>query len=119
MTKTTNKVITVLSIILIIAMLGMSVFADSIKPGDLEDGTIAGKDTIQNSGKNIIATIQGVGMVVAVVILLVLGIKYLMGSAEEKAEYKKTMIPYLVGAILLFAATGVIGLVQSFAEGIF
>ena len=28
----------------------------------------------------------------------------MMGSAEEKAEYKKTMIPYLVGAVLIFLA---------------
>ena len=38
----------------------------------------------------------------AVVLVAFLGIKYMLGSAEEKAEYKKDMIPYLVGAFLLF-----------------
>ncbi|MEI3401230.1 MAG: hypothetical protein V8R51_02250 [Clostridia bacterium] len=45
---------------------------------------------------------QTVGIVLSVVILIILGIKYMMGSAEEKAEYKKTMIPYLIGAVSVF-----------------
>ena len=59
---------------------------------------------------------QTVGIVVAVVILLILGIKYMIGSAEEKAEYKKTMIPYLVGAILIFASTTIVNVVYNMAN---
>ena len=32
----------------------------------------------------------------------------MMGSAAEKAEYKKTMIPYLVGAVLIFGASAIV-----------
>ena len=39
-----------------------------------------------NLGSKIIGTIQVLGIIIAVVILLVLGIKYMVGSAEEKAE---------------------------------
>lgn len=59
---------------------------------------------------------QTVGIVVAVVILLILGIKYMIGSAEEKAEYKKTMIPYIVGAILIFASTTIVNVVYNMAD---
>ena len=52
----------------------------------------------------------------AVGILMVLGIKYMMGSAEEKAEYKKTMIPYLIGAVLLFAAVNLATYIYGIAE---
>ena len=41
----------------------------------------------------------------------------MMGSAEEKAEYKKTMIPYLVGAILVFAASTIANFVYNFVSG--
>ena len=41
-----------------------------------------------------------------------------MGSASEKAEYKKTMIPYLVGAILIFGASAITKVVVSLASGI-
>ena len=47
---------------------------------------------------------------------MVIGIKYMMGSAEEKAEYKKTMIPYLIGAVLLFAAVNLATYIYGIAE---
>ena len=47
------------------------------------------------------------GIVVAVIIGLIIGIKLMIGSASEKAEYKKTMIPYLIGAILIFGASAI------------
>lgn len=53
----------------------------------------------------IIGILKTIGIVVAVITLAILGIKYMMGSASEKAEYKKTMIPYLIGAIMVVAIT--------------
>ena len=73
---------------------------------------------VQTFGQNIMGVIQVLGVVIAVVVLMVLGIKYMMGSAEEKAEYKKTMIPYLVGAILIFAASTIANVVYQFAIGL-
>ena len=73
-------------------------------------------DEVVNLGATIVTIMQTVGIVVAVVILLILGIKYMIGSAEEKAEYKKTMIPYLVGAILIFASTTIVNVVYNMAN---
>ena len=42
----------------------------------------------------------------------------MMGSASEKAEYKKTMIPYVVGAVILFGASAIAGAVVDLAGGI-
>ena len=42
----------------------------------------------------------------------------MMGSAEEKAEYKKTFIPYLIGAILVFAASNLASMIFGFASTI-
>ena len=39
--------------------------------------------------------------------LLIIGIKYILGSVEEKAEYKQTMWPYVLGAVLIFAGAAV------------
>ena len=36
---------------------------------------------------------------------MVLGIKYMLGSVEEKADYKKAIIPYLIGMFLLVSVT--------------
>lgn len=116
--KTTNKVIAVLCIILTILAICANVYA--LKPSDLMGGTAnaTGVSEIKTLGKNIVTIVQTVGVVVAVVILLVLGIKYMMGSAEEKADYKKSMIPYIVGAVLIFASTTIVNIVYNFAMGL-
>ena len=50
----------------------------------------------------IISGIRAFGIIVSVVVLMIMGIKYMTGSIEEKAEYKKTMIPYLLGVFIFF-----------------
>ena len=86
--------------------------------GKLHGTTTSASNSITGMGNQIIGIITTVGVVVAVVVLLVLGIKYMMGSASEKAEYKKTMIPYLVGAILIFGASAITKVVVSIGAGI-
>lgn len=54
-------------------------------------------------GNIIVGLIRTVGESIAVIMLLVIGIKYIMGSVEEKAEYKQSMWPYILGAILIFS----------------
>lgn len=86
--------------------------------GKLHGTSTSASTSITDMGNQIIGIITTVGVVVAVVVLLVLGIKYMMGSASEKAEYKKTMIPYLVGAILIFGASAITKVVVSIGAGI-
>ena len=58
---------------------------------------------------NVIFTIiTNIGMVVAVLMSAFTGVKYMLGSAEEKADYKKDLIPYFVGAILLFGISAIV-----------
>lgn len=72
---------------------------------------------ISTIGKTIVTIMQVIGVVVAIVILLVLGIKYMVGSAEEKAEYKKTMMPYVIGAFMIFGATTIVNVLYSVISG--
>ena len=107
-----SKTIKLLSIVLIVAMMltvvmGTTSMAAGETVNKLFSGGTANTEGIENVGTNFVDIITTVGIIVAVVVLLILGIKYMMGSASEKAEYKKTMIPYLVGAILIFGASAI------------
>ena len=118
MNKKTLKVITIVSTVVLMLCICTLSFA-AASPAELKgkintDGTAE----IDNFGGRIMGILQVGGIVIAVVVLMVLGIKYMMGSAEEKAEYKKTMIPYVIGAILLFAATTIANMVYQFASKI-
>ena len=96
-------------------VLGAPDLSGSIK--DLGNGTAQGTSSVMNVGKMVVAIVQTVGIVVAVVVLLVLGIKYMMGSAEEKAEYKKTLLPYIIGAAMVFGASVLTGVIYNFMQG--
>ncbi len=112
------KIATVIATILMLVLVGSNVVY-GLTPTDLQANTSAtGTTEIKNFGGNIMGVINVVGVVVAVVVLMVIGIKYMMGSAEEKAEYKKTMIPYIVGAVLIFGATTIANVVFQFAQGV-
>ena len=58
-------------------------------------------DTVLNSIYNIMLAI---GITVTVIWGLIIAIKLMMSSVEEKAEYKKLLWPYLVGCIVIFGS---------------
>ena len=74
---------------------------------------VTGAMKLEAIGNNIIGVIQVIGTGSSVVALIIIGIKYMMGSVEEKAQYKETMKPYLIGAIMLFGITNILYIIQS------
>jgi len=69
-------------------------------------------------GGVIVGTIQVIAVAIAVVMLVVIGVRYVTASPTEKADVKKTMLIYVAGALLLFAGSGLLGLIQSLADDI-
>lgn len=109
-----KKILKIVSTLLMIVML-ISIAVTSMADGP-EDIVITNPDNgkIMDVGGKIVGILQTVGIVLSVIILIVIGIKYMMGSAEEKAEYKKTLMPYVVGAALIFAASALAQVVYGF-----
>ena len=71
---------------------------------------------LQNIGNIIIGIIRTVGSIASVGVLIVLGIKYMAASLEERAQYKKSMIPYVVGAVLVFGITNLLAIIIDIAK---
>ena len=116
MSKKTLRIITIISTVLAILCICTLTFAAS-NPLELTPDQ-QGTGDIDTVGKRIMGILQAVGIVIAVVVLMVLGIKYMMGSAEEKAEYKKVFMPYLIGAVLLFSAAGIAQAIITFSGNV-
>ena len=119
-----KKSIKVISALLLAIMLVTSIAGTvlAVDPNTVLNG-LNGNGNVQTNdltkvGNNIVTIIQVVGIVIAVIVLLVIGIKYMMGSASEKAEYKKTMIPYIVGAVLIFAGTSLVRVIYSLSTSV-
>ena len=79
--------------------------ASTIAPQIME--TFKENQNAEDIGNLILGIIQVVGTFVAVAVLMILGIKYMLGSLEERASYKKSMLPYVIGAILLFGGVNI------------
>jgi len=72
--------------------------------------------TVNNLGATVIGIVQAVGYVVAVVMVLVLGIQWLIGTPAKKQELKGKMWNVIIGAILIVGGVTILGLVSKFAE---
>ena len=113
--KVTRKTILKLLYVLIIFTILFNTFSVATNPidhpEDYQPGDLTDDDTkvIIEKANVILSAISIVGVIISIITLIVLGIKYMVGSVEEKAEYKKTMIPYLIGAIMLFGITTILG----------
>lgn len=70
---------------------------------------------IKNALNNVIGLIQVAGTGISVVVVTMLGIKYLLASPSEKADVKKQIAPILIGCLLLFGAVNLVAIVADFA----
>lgn len=117
MNKKLIKIFSILVMVIMLSSIALNVFA--LSPRDITaDSTVKGATEITSVGKKVVGILQAVGVILSVIVLIVLGIKYMMGSAEEKAEYKKTMMPYIVGAALIFAASALAQVIYQFFTGV-
>lgn len=117
-----DKTLKIMSVLVLIAMVVMCLSnivmaADS----DLLDpkGVTATPTTASGSVSNIVSQVLGIVQViaigVAVIMLVVLAIKYISAAPSEKADIKKGLTVYIIGAILLFGASGILQIIKSFA----
>lgn len=72
----------------------------------------------ENIAGSIIVIVQVVCAGVAVAMLCAVAMKYMTSAPSEKADIKKHAIVYVVGAVVMFAATGILEIIQNFASNI-
>ena len=75
-------------------------------------------DKLTDIGKTILAVINVVGVIVAVAALAIIGLRYMFGSVEERANYKETMVPYIVGLVMLGGITSIVNIIYNIASNI-
>lgn len=93
---------------------------DNLGLGNLDDYKGPKKSTklFQDKLGVIFSALRTIGIVLSVIILIVIGLKYMLGSAEERADYKKTLIPYLWGTFFIFATSVLPQIIYEFVKSI-
>ena len=122
-----NKTVKIVSTLMIALMLIMVVVPSfAANPGAIlgeidnkvgnDYNTIQGYTQINKTAGRIIKIIRYIAVVIGVILIAVFGIKFMLGSAEEKAEYKKSFVPLIVGIVVVFGATYIAQVLFSLAK---
>ena len=122
--KSLKKVAIVLTICLVAALLVCenTSFAFNMmetittQAGQSGDSNVTG--SVSNIAGSVITIARVICAAVAVAMLAILGMKYMSAAPSEKADIKKHAVVYIVGAVVMFACTGILGIIQKFASSL-
>ena len=59
-----------------------------------------------------------IGTIIAMIVGVILGIQFITGSVEAKSKVKESLIPYVVGCVVIFGAFGIWKLAITILQGI-
>lgn len=62
---------------------------------------------LQQSTKEIYGVVYSIALVIMIGVGMILGIKFIMATVEEKAKIKELLIPYVCGVIVIFGTFGI------------
>lgn len=73
-------------------------------------------NSVNNIAGAIVTITRVIAAGIAIIMITVLAMKYMTAAPSEKADVKKHAIPYVVGAIIMFSVTGILGIIQDFTK---
>lgn len=122
------KILKCISIIIIFIMMisifPSKVFADWASDAEsflkASEGQDIGIDEtkLNEASSDIYNALTSLGMIISVIVGLILGINFMMASADDKAKVKEELMPYVVGCIVIFGAFGIWKLVINTFNGL-
>lgn len=113
--KATYTLITLLILLITISIPIISNADIKIDPNKYVSNVGENSTKLVAKANIVIGTIQAAGSIIAVIALLLIGIKYMLGSAEEKADFKSSMLPYIVGCVMLILIVNIVGIIYKIA----
>lgn len=107
-----------ITLILIIIFSGFSIV---IARGDIDPNAYKNILTIDDTSEysdiltvanRVIGILQIVAAAVMIIMLIMVAIKYFTTSVAEKASIKQSIMGYVIGAIILFGVSGILGIIR-------
>lgn len=123
--KINKKLLKIVIIMLLLFMVGIMI-SNKVSAWEMVPmlNKIESKAEVEGNTSNRVTNIMGgiinitstVGAGIAIIMLVVIGISYITKSAEGKAEAKKDLTGYVIGAIILFGVSGILKILQMFID---
>lgn len=89
-----------------------STMTEYIEQGDsfLAKGStddVIDENALKSTSTTIYNILFSIAIVLAVAVGMIIGIQFMLGSVDEKAKIKETLVPYVIGVFVVFAAFGI------------
>ena len=82
----------------------------------------SGDTSLNEKATDIVGAIISVTRIIAtgiaIIMIVVVAMKYMMAAPGDRADIKKHAVVYIVGAVVLFGASGILTIIQKFANSI-
>lgn len=117
-----KKIIKIFLLLLVLSSLSL-VFTNNYVHADIDPNTFTpqgsvDKTTVTNYGNKLSNILVLIGIIAAVIALMILGLKFILASATEKAEYKKYLVPVVIGIFIIASITGIVTLLANIGDDI-
>ena len=109
--KKSVKIVSIIMLVMVLlGTLSNTVFADVTVP---PTNDFSASTELSNTISNVLGVIKYAGIIIAVIVAMYIGIKYITASPEGKAEVKKTLGFFVGGIVLLLSASAIVGALQT------
>lgn len=90
-----------------------------LQEGKNEGNNLISQSQLKTNINDLYNILFTIGVALSVLIGAVLGIKFMVGSVEEQAKIKETLIPYAIGCIVVFGGFGIWKIIITIGGNIF
>lgn len=112
-----KKALKIVAMVLVICTLVFAISQPVALAADVENLSLNVSPEVtpgmQNIGNTVSSYLMGAAIIITLIVLIYTGMKFIIGSANEKAEYKKSLIPIVVGCLIITAATVIVKILFS------
>lgn len=116
MMKTKKFIFLVIITLLLVSSMSLTVYAKIDTSGLSDINKIgSGSEELSEIAGKILGIIYTVAVAVSVGMLLVIGVKYMISSPDQKANLKDRAVPYLIGAVLVFGTANILRFIEKMA----
>lgn len=121
MSKVKKISVVIITLLMVVFLFNSVVYADNFDVSAFEDkgsGLTNVKGFVNNTSATIISTMRIITVAIAIVILLVISMKYMMSAPGDRADIKKHAVHYVISALILFGVSGILTIISTFAGAI-
>lgn len=113
MKNTKKKILTLTMVIALFFIIVLPTIVNATTSVEIPNPQAPTGTTISDTASKIIGIVQLIAVSVAVVMLIIYGVRYFTAAPDKQADLKKAVWGYIIGAVCIFGAVAILGFVQN------